>query len=413
MTGIFRQHRRWIVVIVLFLLSMINYLDRQTLSVLAPTLRAKLHFGLVEYSYVVASFLAAYAIGYASFGPLIDRFGVRRTLSVAVVFWSVSAMFHGAARQWQQLALFRFLLGLGESLNVPAGARAIREWIPKSERGLCMAIFSNGFLWGSILAPPIVSTIALKWGWHAAFLGTGAMGFAWLIVWLRFYHAPQDDPRLTAAERAVILEDGLAPVKSVPWTAMLRHPLCIGLFVSRFLTDPLPYFFQFWLPEYLQTSRGFTLALVGVLGWIPFLAADAGGPFGGFLSDNLVRRGSSPLQARFRVLLFAACVMPLAAIAVRVPSSAVALALIAVILAAQSAWNANLLTLTSEVFPIGQTGTLLALASTGGSLGGIVSTLLAGQVIARVGYIPIFTALALPHLVAYAILVRAASDHRA
>jgi ACS family hexuronate transporter-like MFS transporter len=411
MTGIFRHHRRWIVVLLLFFLSFVNYLDRQTLSVLAPTLRAQLHFGLVEYSYVVACFLAAYAIGYASFGPLIDRFGVRRCLSVAVIFWSISAMLHGAARQWQQLALCRFLLGLGESLNVPAGARAIREWIPKRERGLSMAIFSNGFLWGSILAPPLVSGIAMRWGWHSAFLATGALGFCWLIVWLRYYHAPQDDPELTAGERALVLADGAAPTKAATWVEIVRDPMCIALFAARFLTDPLPYFFQFWLPEYLQTSRGFTLAMVGILGWIPFLAADAGGPLGGFLSDHLVRRGSSPVKARFHVLLFAACVMPLALIAVRMHSAVVALALIALILAAQSAWNANLLTLTSEVFPIAKTGTLLALASTGGSLGGIVSTLLAGQVISRFGYLPVFTALALPHLVAYAVLRRVRSAY--
>jgi ACS family hexuronate transporter-like MFS transporter len=403
MTELFRQHRRWIVVILLFFLSLVNYLDRQTLSVLAPTLRAKLHFGAVEYSYVVASFLAAYAIGYAAFGPLLDRFGVRRALSAAVVFWSISAMLHSTARQWQHLALCRFFLGLGESLNVPAGARAIREWIPKRERGLSMAIFSNGFLWGSILAPPLVSGIALHAGWQSAFLVTGALGFVWLVIWRLRYHSPQEDQSLTPGERALILQDNQA-AKRAPWTSVLRHPFWLALFIARFLTDPLPYFFQFWLPEYLQSQRGFTLAMVGLLGWIPFLAADVGGPLGGFLSDHLIRRGRPASAARYRILLCAAVLMPLAAIAVRTKSAAVALALIAILLAAQSAWNANLLTLTSEVFPLSQTGTLLALASMGGSVGGILSTLAAGQVIARMGYVPVFTALTVPHLAAYGIL---------
>jgi ACS family hexuronate transporter-like MFS transporter len=302
---------------------------------------------------------------------------------------------------------------LGESLNVPGGARAIREWIPKRERGLSMAIFSNGFLWGSILAPPLVSGLALRFGWQAAFFVTGGMGFVWLVFWRLRYQAPQDDVALTATERAIVFEDNPTMSKSAPWSAVLRHPFCAALFATRFLTDPLPYFFQFWLPEYLQSSRGFTLAMVGLLGWIPFLAADVGGPLGGFLSDRLVRQGDAPLRSRLRVMLFAACAMPLAAVAVQMRSAAVALALIAIILAAHSAWNANLLTLTSEVFPVAQTGTLLALASMGGSLGGIVSTLLAGQVISRVGYVPVFTVLALPHLLAYAILARIQAPHRA
>jgi ACS family hexuronate transporter-like MFS transporter len=332
MTEVFRQHRRWIVVLLLFCLSLVNYLDRQTLSVLAPSLRTKLHFGAVEYSYVVSCFLAAYAVGYASFGPLLDRFGVRRVLSAGVIFWSLSAALHSTARQWQHLALFRFCLGLGESLNVPGGARAIREWIPKRERGLCMAIFSNGFLWGSILAPPLVSGIARRFGWQAAFVVTGSMGFVWLIAWRLRYRAPSEDPALTAEKRAIVMPEPPQISKPAPWSAVLRHPFCAALFATRFLTDPVPYFFQFWLPEYLQSSRGFTLAMVGLLGWIPFLAADVGGPLGGFLSDGLVRHGRTPLQSRLRLMFCAACVMPLAAVAVRTPSAALALALIAIIL---------------------------------------------------------------------------------
>jgi len=407
MRRLLRDRRRWMIVALLFSLSLVNYLDRQTLSVLAPVLRKQLHFGPVEYSYIVACFLAAYAIGYATLGPLIDRFGVRRAISCAVVFWSASAMLHATARRWQQLAACRFLLGLGESVNVPAGARAIREWVPKRERGLSMAIFSNGFLWGSILAPPLVSAISLRWGWPAAFLCSGTAGLVWLVVWLRHYRSPPEDRSLSDAERALISEKESNPKALLPWYKVLQQPMCLALFATRFLTDPLPYFFQFWLPEYLQSSRGFTLAMIGILGWIPFMAADVGGPLGGFLSDRLVRRGGRAQDARFRILLGAACLMPLAAIAVRLPSAGMALALIAVILAAQSAWNANLLTLTAEALPVSQTGTLLALASTGGSLGGIVSTLLAGKVIANVGYVPVFTALALPHLAAYAILAKA------
>ena len=257
------------------------------------------------------------------------------------------------------LALWRFALGLGESFNAPCGIKAIAEWIPKRERGLSTAIFSNGNIIGAVVAPPLVAFIARKFGWQWTFITTGAAGFVYLGFWLLFYDAPEKQRRLPPAERDYILgERGTAAIKPViSFLTALRHPAVLGFFIGRLLTDSLSFFFSFWLPEYLQSARGFSLAMVGLLGWIPFLASDIGGPGGGALSDWLVRRGWQPAAARLRMMLIAACLMPLALVAVHVPSAYIALGLIGVLLAAQSCWLNNLMTLMSETFPREQVAT--------------------------------------------------------
>jgi MFS transporter, ACS family, hexuronate transporter len=409
--GFLRTHQRWCVVALLFFVAAINNLDRQALSVLAGTLKTALGFGNVEYSYIVTAFLAAYAIGYAFCGTLIDRWGVKIALGAALAFWSLAGMAHAAAIGWLSLALFRFLLGLGESFNSPAGVKAIAEWVPPRERGLSMAVFSNGNIFGAIVAPPLVSFVALRWGWQWGFIVTGALGFVLLAVWWRFYDHPEKHRSITPEERGYIREQLATVAPPVPKQSMwslLAHPVCLGFFVARFLTDPTSYFFSFWLPDYLQQSRGFSLAMIGLVAWIPFLAADVGGPGGGALSDFLVRRGWQSRRARFTLMGVAALIMPLAAVAVRVETVWLAIALIALLLAAQSCWMANQLTLISESVPRENVGTLLALTALGGSLGGMLSTLLTGRVLNAYGYVPVFTGLGVLHLTAFVVLLFAA-----
>ena len=413
----FGTHQRWGIVLLLFLTAMVNNLDRQALSVLAPTLKGQLGFGAVEYSYIVTAFLAAYTLGYTFCGQALDRAGVKRTLMLALVFWSLAGMAHALAAGWLALAACRFLLGLGESFNSPAGVKAIAEWIPRRERGLSMAVFSNGNIMGAVIAPPLVSFLAVKFGWQWAFIVTGAAGLLLLLAWKRFYHTPESHPRLTDGERALILADRAAVQKSASVSvdteakpsmlALLRNPLCLGFFLCRLTTDPLTYFFAFWLPDYFQTARGFTLAMIGLVGWIPFLASDIGGPGGGALSDWLIRRGWDSRRARLTVMAFAASLMPFAALAVRTGSPWCALALIALLLGAQSCWMANQLTLISESVPHKHSATALALSAIGGSIGGMASTLLAGRVIAATGYVPVFTVIGFAHITAFLILLGA------
>ncbi len=402
-----RTHRRWSVVALLFLVALVNNLDRQTLSVLAPTLRERLGFGAVEYSYVVAAFLAAYTLGYAFCGPVLERAGVKLGLALALGFWSLAGALHAAAAGWVTLAICRFALGLGESFNSPAGVKAIAEWIPARERGLSMAVFSNGNIFGAVLAPPLVSYVALTFGWRWAFIVTGLLGLALLAVWWRRYRSPEEDSHLTTAERDYLRQhlapSAAAPAKVPMWT-LLAQPICLGFLVVRFLTDSTTYFFSFWLPDYLVHARGFTLAMIGFVGWLPFLASDIGGPGGGAFSDWLVRRGWPSAKARQALMLAAACLMPLASVAVRTEAAWLAVALIALLLAAQSCWMANQLALISESAPRGSVASLLALSALGGSLGGILSTLATGRLIAAYGYVPVFTALGALHPLAFGVL---------
>lgn len=376
----------------LFCLSVINYLDRQSLSVLAPELRERLHFSVEQYSYIVTAFLVAYTLGFLVCGRILDRVGAKAGIGFAIAVWSVAGMLHAFARSWRHLAVYRFVLGLGESFNAPGGAKVIRAWVPKNERAFSMAIFSTGNVAGAILAPPLVAFIALRFNWQLAFVITGAVGFAWLTFWLRVYRAP---------EKA---EDAAAPSAQPPFWSVLLNPLTGAFVLARFLTDSLPYFFSFWLPEYLRRAHHLGLAEIGMLAWIPYLAADLGGLSGGAASDWLTRRGWSAPDARRRALAVAACLTPTAVLAVHAPSSGMALACIALVLAAHSAWITNLLTLMTESAPAGISAQVVAWSGVGGSIGGIVANLAAGQVIRRFGYAPIFAVLGFVHLAALLML---------
>jgi ACS family hexuronate transporter-like MFS transporter len=406
--SILEGRKRWLIVLLLFALSSINYLDRQSLSVLAPTLREKLFFGVEQYSYIVSTFLIAYTIGYLFCGRVLDRLGTRVGIAIAISFWSAATCLHAVARSWTHLAGFRFLLGLAESFNAPGGAKVIREWIPKKQRAFCMAIFSTGNIFGAVLAPPVVSFLALKLDWRPAFLITGSVGFLWLAVWLRSYRSPERDPSLTPAERHLILsgqdtKNRLSP-KTGFWN-VLSHPLTVAFLSARLLTDSLPYFFSFWLPEYLRHSHNFGLAQIGMFAWIPYLAADLGGLAGGASSDFLVRRGWRAIDARKRVLLVAACLTPAALVAVHAGSATLSLACIGLVLAAHSAWITNLLTLMTESMPPHLTGQVVALSGVGGSIGGIFSNLATGRIVTSFGYEPVFTVLASVHWTAFALLL--------
>lgn len=398
---------RWLIVGLLFLTAVINNLDRQTLSVLAPTLRETLGISAVEYSYIVSSFLAAYTLGYLFAGTVLDRLGVKLGLALAMGFWSLASGLHVLATGWIGLAMMRFLLGLGESFNTPAAIKAIAEWVPSRERGLCIAIYNNGFVVGSIVAPPLVSFIALRAGWHWSFVVTAFMGAVLLFFWWKYYDSPEHSRRLGANERVYILAN--RPVEEGGEVASMwrlaRHPVCVAFIVSRFLTDCFTYFFNFWLPDYFQTTRGFSLALLGMVGWIPYLLADIGGPLGGALSDWFVRRGWNPLRARMRVMLLSAAVMPVGIIAVRTESIWVSFALLSIMYAAQMCWMVNQLSILSESFSRKVVATVIALTAVGGGIGGILATVLTGRAVADYGYTPVLTTMSVLHVFAYVVIV--------
>jgi len=405
-----RERRRWLMPALLFFVSTISYLDRQTLSVLAGTLRHDLGLTPTEYGTVVTSFLVAYGLGFCFSGRLIDRFGVKVSFAWALALWSSAAMLHSLASGERSLIFFRFLLGLGESFATPTAAKVLAAWIPRRERGMCTAVFSTGNFVGAMVAPPLVAWLTLSTRWQFSFLATGGLGFLLLAVWLAFYREPESHPMLTENERGHILaERGGFPVRfgAVSTWRLLRHPTSFGFFCTRFFTDAFSYFFVFWIPAYFQASRGFSLAMIGLFTWIPYLGADFGTLGGGAISDLLVRRGWNVRSARLRVCLAAACVTPLTLVAVRVSSAGIALALIAVVMAAQACWNNNVFTLTQESAAPEQVASVVAVSILGGTVGGSVFNLATGPAIKSFGYVPIFTGLGFMHLVAYVILTSA------
>jgi len=431
-----RGRFRWWIVALLFLFALVNGLDRQVLSVLAPTLQAKLGFSPAQYSYAVSAFLAAYTLGYFFSGHLIDRWGVKLALALALAFWSLAAGAHALVNGWIGLAVCRFALGLGESFNLPGGMKALSEWTPRSERALSTAIFSNGNVIGAILAPIIVSYLALHFGWRWSFLGVALLGVILLGLWLKNYASPATHPKLSAEERDFLAASNAqagAPRARTsgsarkPWglplhkptdevglesrvdtesgVALLFSPLCVAFILSRFLTDPMSYFLNFWIPDYLGRGRGFSLAMLGLVGWLPYLAGDIGGPGGGALSDWLVRRGWPASRARLRLMLVAACLMPLACCVTFARTDGLALAILALLFAAQTCWMGNQLALISESFPPHQTGRVIAWSSIGGGIGGMINSLWVGAVLKHHSYTLVFAAMgALPAL-AYVILI--------
>jgi ACS family hexuronate transporter-like MFS transporter len=407
MIAVLREHRRWLVAGLLFFISTIAFLDRQTLSVLEKTLEEIFGFSAVEYSYIVIGFLIATGLGYLFAGGIIDRYGVRTSFAIALTVWSVAAVAHSLATGWISFLVLRVVLGLGESFYTPAAARVLRDWIPQRERGVCWAVFSTGNFVGAMIAPPLVAWLALHYHWRFSFVITGASGFALLGVWLWFYYSPERQPSLSAAELTVILHgrgSNTVAQENISIFRLLSQPAVRSFFFTRFLTDPFTFFFLFWLPAYLQTSHGFSLTKTGMMAWIPFLGADLGALTGGAVSDWLVRHGTDPPQARRRILFVVACLTPLTLVAVRVGSAPLAVSLITLVMFLQASWNTNLTTLIIESTPPQNVARVVALTLVGGTVGGGLSTLLAGHVIKNLGYIPVFTALGFTHLTAYALM---------
>src|ERR1700676_3737071 len=263
--------RRWLNTAFAFWATVINYLDRQTLSVAAPVLRDQCDMRNVEDARGVFAFLLAYTLSNGVSGPVIDRLGTRLGYALCMVWWSVAALLHGFATGGLSLGIFRFLLGIGEAGNWPAGVKVATEWFPERERALASGIFNSGSAMGAILAPPIVAWILLRYGWPSAFVSVGAVGLIWLALWLPAYR----EPHAAAAEFE-------AP--PIPFRALVRTRVVLAFTFSKIFLDPVWYFYIFWFPEYLKRARGFDMASIGKYGWIPFLVAGAGNLFGGPLS---------------------------------------------------------------------------------------------------------------------------------
>ena len=298
---------RWWIGGILFASTVINYIDRQTLSILAPFLKQDYHWTNVDYANIAIAFRIAYSLGQAVCGRLMDRVGTRRGLTISVTWYSIVSLMTSLANGISSFALFRFLLGAGESANWPGASKAVSEWFPKRERGLAAAFYDSGSSVGGAVAPFLILPVYFRWGWRVAFVIPGLLGFLWLIAWRRLYHLPQDHPRISDAERNMILaetrEVQSAGKPRLRWLDLLKLPQTWGTIISKGLTDPVWFFVTDWFPIYL-VAKGISLKSGLLAVWVPFLAADLGNFFGGGVSGYLIRRGWSLGAARKALVVF-------------------------------------------------------------------------------------------------------------
>ncbi len=379
---------RWLICLLLFLGTSINYIDRQILSLLKPILDDQLHWTNAEYGSVNAAFQASYAVGLLLFGPFVDRVGTKIGYAVSIAAWSLAALGHGFVGSVGGFFRARVSLGVSEGGNFPSAIKAVALWFPKSERALATALFNSGANVGAVLAPAIVPFVAATWGWQAAFVLTGCAGLLFLLLWLPFYEIPERSGRLGAPELAYIRadKDEAPPSKDAPpsgshkWLSLLRYRQTWSFVVCKLLTDPVWWFFLIWLPDYFKKTRALDLKasgtyLVSIYSIVTVLSIA-----GGWLTGYLTERGIAPVRARKIAMLgFALCVVPI--LFVTKASNWGAVALIGVAGAAHQAWSANLFTTVSDMFPKRAVASVVGLGGMAGSLGGIAFPILAGTLL--------------------------------
>ena len=368
---------RWTMLTMTFFATVINYLDRQTLSVMAPVLLQQFHISPVQYANIISAFMLAYTIANGVSGPLLDRLGSRLGYSATIAFWSAAEVLTATATGAFSLGAFRFLLGMGEAGNYPAGVKVIGEWFPARERSLASGIFNSGAAIGAMLAPPLLAWAALTFGWRSSFVIVGLLGFAWMLVWLLIYRNPP-------AHR----DEHALPPPSV--RSLVRDRFVWQFTLSKVFADPVWYFYTFWFPQYLKVNFGFSLAQIGKIGWIPFATAGLGNLAGGYLALLLIRRGLSDQTARrVSYLVFCACMMA-AFPAAMVSSPALSIALISMATFGYSGGLANVLALPRDVFPKNAVASIWGLASMGSGFGGMVFSYATGLLVQHYSFRPVF-----------------------
>src|SRR5690348_10045410 len=351
-----RSSLRWLMITLAFFATAINYLDRQTLSVVAPALMTRFHMSNESYARVIFAFMLAYTVANGLSGPLLDWLGARLGFALTMAWWSTADMLHALARGPWSLGVFRFLLGIGEAGNWPASCKVVAEWFPTEERALASGIFNSGSAVGSILAPPLVVWIFLHFGWRQTFLWVGAMGWLWLIPWWMIYHTPAN------------LKEEVRPPEVSPWKLM--HARFVWSFtLSKVFLDPAWYFYIFWFPQYLKAARHFRMASIGKYAWIPFAVAGFGNLLGGWLCTAMLkRRASLTVTRKGGVTLFAALMMS-AIPAVLVSSVAWSIALVSVAMLGYTGCNAIMLAVPADIFPKNLVASIWGLASMGSGFG--------------------------------------------
>jgi ACS family hexuronate transporter-like MFS transporter len=400
---------RWWVVWTLFFSTVINYISRQTFSVLAPLLTVQFHLTHTELARILGAFQISYAITWLLGGIFLDAVGTRIGLALAVVWWSLVNILTGFAGSIFSFVVFRFMLGIGEGFNWPGASKAVAEWFPSEERGVAVAIFDSGSSAGGALAALAIPWIALAFGWRWSFVFSGMLGFVWLVVWLRVYHPLDRHPRVRKEEVAFIRAGReIAPVSQgngpSRWLKLARNRNVWGIVLGRALTDPIWWFYVFWLPQYLSDARGFSLKRIAIFAWLPFVAADLGNFTGGLISGYCIRRGVSVIRARLWICAVSCLPILVGIPTARVHNVYVALAMICVALWGYASWSTMGLTLPSDLFPEDIVATVTGLSGLAAGLAGAAFTFAVGLTVDRYSYGPAFVVAGLMPIAATASL---------
>jgi ACS family hexuronate transporter-like MFS transporter len=415
---------RWVICFLLFLAATVNYIDRQIIGILKPTLQHEFGWSEVDYADIVFAFQLAYAIGLLLAGPVMDRLGVKKGFAIAIVVWSLAAMAHAEAiyigvPAAAILSMFgmtysvsvagfmtaRFALGLGEGGNFPASIKSTAEWFPKRERALATGLFNSGTNVGALVTPLVVPWITLTWGWYWAFILTGAIGFGWLVLWLAMYEHPDRHPRVSKAELAHILADPADPPVHIPWRTLLRHKQTWAFAIGKFMTDPIWWLYLFWVPDFLNRNYGINLTTIGPPVVAIYLIADGGSIGGGWLSSGLIKRGWSVNAGRKTAMLACALAVTPILFAAGAEQMWLAVGIVGLAAAAHQGWSANMFSIASDMFPRKAVGSVVGIGGMAGAVGGMLISKLTGYILQATGsYVPVFLIAAFTYLTALVII---------
>ena len=403
---------RWTVVALIFFATTVNYIDRQVIGLLKPYIQEDLGWTEADYGYIVTAFQVAYGIGMLLGGRMLDRLGSKLGYSIAIIVWSLGAMFHAAVKSVTGFGAARAVLGLGEAGNFPAAVKVIAEWFPKRDRAFATGVFNSGTTIGAIIAPIIVTAITLEWGWRWAFIITGLLGFVWVIAWWLIYKAPHKNKKVNAAELAYIQEEEKqeetetdAPTAGITWRELFRHRQTYAILFSRFVTDWVWWFFLFWTPDFLNKTQGVDLKATVLPLIIIYTMSSIGGIYGGHVSSQFIRLGRSVDFARkTTILLFALLVLPLNAIPY-IENMWIVVLIIGLATSTHQAWASNIFTIVSDVYPKQVVGSMTGISSVGGAVGGALASSFVGLILEWTGsYATIFMIASTMYILAWLIL---------
>ena len=383
---------RWLIIGLVFLITVINYIDRNTVATLAPVITKDLGLSNTEFGAITVWFLIAYTLSQGVSGKIYDRFGNKTGFTFSVVVWSIGAMLHAFATGIGSLSAFRFILGFGEAGNFPGAAKVAAEWFPQKERALAQGIFNSGVALGSIVSAPLIIFLQLTYGWKTTFIFTGVLGFIWLAFWLVLYQSRDKHPWLTKREHELISEGETVEEtreKSPTYASLLQYKETWAIVLARFFVDPVWWLYITWLPKYLFDARGFDLKQIGAFAWLPFVAAGLGSLFGGWLAKFLIGCGWSVDKTRKAIIGVSCLLMPAGIAAAFVNDAMLALALISVVLFGFQVWINNVQTLPSDFFPKSAVGSIAGLGGMGAGIGSIIFIYSTGLIVDNFSYTPV------------------------